>query len=112
MQRELGERGWTFDAEAGLAALAELAEPAAEELAKRLGSWPETVAAAARNRAPQQISNALRDIAQEFHAYYNAHKVLVEDARLRNARLALCIAVKDIIANGLALLGVSAPEKM
>jgi arginyl-tRNA synthetase len=112
MLRELGERGWTFDADAGLAALAELAEPAAEELAKRLGSWPETVAAAARNRAPQQISNALRDIAQEFHAYYNAHKVLVEDARLRNARLALCIAVKDIIANGLALLGVSAPEKM
>jgi arginyl-tRNA synthetase len=112
MLRELGERNWTFDSNEGLAALAELAEPAAEELAKRLGSWPESVASAARNRAPQQISNALRDIAQEFHAYYNANKILVDDVRTRNARLALCVAVKQVIANGLDLLGVSAPERM
>lgn len=112
MLRELGERGWSFDEGAGLAALAELAEPAAEGLAKRLTSWPESVASAARNRAPQHISNALRDIAQEFHAYYNANKILVDDMRVRNARLALCIAVKQVIANGLGLLGVSAPERM
>lgn len=112
MLRELGERGGRFDPAEGLAALADLPEAAAEELAKRLGSWPETVASAARNRAPQQLSNALRDIAQEFHAYYNAHKILVDDVRVRNARLALCMAVKAVIAHGLGLLGVSAPDRM
>lgn len=112
MLRELGERGNAFDAEEGLAALADLPEPAAAELAKRLGSWPETLASAARNKAPQQLTNALREIAQEFHSYYNAHKILVDDARTRNARLALCVAVRAVIANGLGLLGVSAPERM
>ncbi|MDF2446316.1 MAG: arginine--tRNA ligase [Moraxellaceae bacterium] len=112
MLRELNERGNAFDQDDGLAALADLPEPAAAELAKRLGSWPETLASAARNKAPQQLTNALRDIAQEFHAYYNAHKILVDDARTRNARLALCVAVKMVIANGLALLGVSAPDRM
>ncbi|HET8731815.1 MAG TPA: DALR anticodon-binding domain-containing protein, partial [Moraxellaceae bacterium] len=112
MLRELDERGGAFDAVEGLSALAELPEAAAEELAKRLGSWPETVASAARNRAPQQLANALRDIAQEFHAYYNAHKILVEDVRVRNARLTLCVAVKSVIAQGLGLLGVAAPDRM
>lgn len=112
MLRELQERGLGFDQEDGLAALAELPEAAAEELAKRLGSWPDTVGSAARNHAPQQLTNALRDIAQEFHAYYNAHKILVEDARTRNARLTLCVAVQAVIAQGLGLLGVSAPERM
>jgi arginyl-tRNA synthetase len=112
MLRELNERGNSFNQDDGLAALADLPEPAAAELAKRLGSWPETLASAARNKAPQQLTNALRDIAQEFHAYYNAHKILVDDARTRNARLALCVAVKMVIANGLALLGVSAPDRM
>lgn len=112
MLRELGERGGEFNQDEGLAALAELPEAAAEELAKRLGSWPETVASAARNRAPQQLANALRDIAQEFHSYYNAHKILVEDVRVRNARLALCVAVKAVLGQGLGLLGVSAPDRM
>jgi arginyl-tRNA synthetase len=112
MLRELQERNLGFDQAEGVSALAELPESAAEELAKRLGSWPDTVGSAARNRAPQQLTNALRDIAQEFHAYYNAHKILVEDARTRNARLALCVAVKAVIAQGLGLLGVSAPERM
>jgi arginyl-tRNA synthetase len=61
---------------------------------------------------PQQIANYLRDLAGEFHAYYNAHKVLVDDDELRNARLALTTAVGQVIANGLDLLGVSAPESM
>lgn len=112
MLRELGERGGEFDRDEGLAALAELPEEAAEQLAKRLGSWPETVASAARNRAPQQLANALRDIAQEFHSYYNAHKILVDDVRVRNARLALCVAVQAVLGQGLGLLGVSAPDRM
>lgn len=114
MFRELAERRLDFDAEAGLAALAALPDAQRDELVKRLAAWPEQVAAAAKNRAPHQLSYALRDIAQDFSTWYNdkANKVLVDDAALRNARLVLALAVQKVIANGLALLGVSAPEKM
>ncbi|MFZ5604216.1 MAG: DALR anticodon-binding domain-containing protein, partial [Pseudomonadota bacterium] len=112
MVRELGERGLSYDQEAGLAALADLPEPAVEDLLKRIAAWPDAVAGAARNRAPHQLTHTLRELAQEFHAWYNGNKVLVEESNIRNARLALAIAVKNIIANGLGLLGVSAPEKM
>ncbi len=109
---ELAARGYAYDQEAGLAALGNLPETGVEDLAKRLAAWPETVAAAARNRAPQQVSNYLRELAQEFHTYYNGNKMLVDDASLRNGRLTLALAVKQVIANGLGLLGVSAPERM
>jgi len=81
-------------------------------LAQRLGEYPETVAAAARELAPHAIAFYLRALAGEFHSYYNAERILVEDESLRAARLALCAAVRQTLANGLALLGVSAPEKM
>ncbi len=112
MFRELTERGLTHDADAGFAALAELPESNVDDLLKRLAAWPEMVANAARNRAPHQLTYALRDLAQDFHTWYNGNKVLVDDARVRNARLTLALAVKLVIANGLGLLGVSAPEKM
>ena len=57
-------------------------------------------------------ANYLRELAGEFHTWYNAHKMLVEEAPLRDARVALCQAVRQVIANGLDLLGVSAPESM
>ena len=81
-------------------------------LAQRLAEFPATVAAAARELAPHTIAFYLRALAGEFHSYYNAERILVEDASLRAARLALCAAVRCTLANGLALLGVSAPEKM
>jgi len=81
-------------------------------LARRLGEYPETMAAAARELAPHSIAFYLRALAGEFHSYYNAERILVEDETLRTARLALCAAVRQTLANGLALLGVSAPEKM
>jgi arginyl-tRNA synthetase len=81
-------------------------------LAQRLAEFPETVAAAARELAPHAIAFYLRALAGDFHSYYNAERILVEDASLRAARLALCAAVRQALANGLALLGVSAPEKM
>lgn len=112
MLAQATERGMSFNAEEGLQALTDLPEENAAELAKRLAAWPENIISAARNRAPQQIGNALREIAQEFHAYYNANQILVDDNRTRNARLALCVAVRNVIANGLTLLGVSAPERM
>lgn len=112
MFRTLGERGWQFDEQTGMSALADLPEAAAGDLARRLGQWPDTLASAARNRAPHTITHWLRELAQEFHSYYNAHKVLVDDARERNARLALSEAVRRVIADGLGLLGVNAPDSM
>jgi arginyl-tRNA synthetase len=81
-------------------------------LAARLAEFPETVASAAREFAPHAVAFYLRDLAGEFHSYYNAERILVDDGKLRAARLALCAAVRQTLANGLSLLGVSAPEKM
>jgi arginyl-tRNA synthetase len=81
-------------------------------LAQRLGEFPEVVAEAAREHAPHSIAFYLRELAAEFHSYYNAERILVDDEALRAARLALCAAVRQTLANGLSLLGVSAPEKM
>ncbi|MEL7045304.1 MAG: arginine--tRNA ligase, partial [Pseudomonadota bacterium] len=91
---------------------ARLAEAQEGELLKQLARFPEVVTRAADSAEPQQIATYLRDLAGEFHAYYNAHKVIIDDAELRAARLALSEGVRQVIANGLALLGVGAPESM
>ena len=86
----------------------------ARELAlmQQLAAFPESVAAAAAEFAPHAVAFYLRGLAGEFHGYYNAERILVEDPGLRDARLALAAAVRQTLANGLALLGVGAPEKM
>ncbi|MBC7803422.1 MAG: arginine--tRNA ligase [Candidatus Parcubacteria bacterium] len=81
-------------------------------LAQRLAEFPEMLGAAADELAPHAVAFYLRALAGEFHSYYNAERILVEEEALRIARLALCAAVRQTLANGLALLGVSAPEKM
>jgi len=81
-------------------------------LAKRLAEFPELIRTAAEELAPHSIAFYLRELAGEFHSYYNAERILVEDQAARMARLALCAAVRQVLANGLALLGVSAPERM
>src|SRR5688572_17515161 len=81
-------------------------------LARKLEEFPEALAGAARELAPHALAFYLREVAAEFHSYYNAERILVEDEALRTARLALCAAVRQTLANGLSLLGVSAPEKM
>ena len=81
-------------------------------LLRRLDRYPEVVAAAAANSEPHTVANYLRELAGDFHAWYNAHKMLVEDSALRDARLALSEAVRQVTANGLDLLGVSAPGSM
>ena len=81
-------------------------------LARRLEEFPDVLAAAARELAPHSVAFYLRELAGEFHSYYNAERILVEDEALRLARLALSAAVRQTLANGLSLLGVSAPEKM
>jgi arginyl-tRNA synthetase len=82
------------------------------QLARRLEEYPDVIAAAAEELAPHSVAFYLRELAADFHSYYNAERILVEDEALRAARLALCAAVKQTLANGLSLLGVSAPEKM
>ena len=81
-------------------------------LARKLEEFPELLTAAARELAPHSLAFYLRELAAEFHSYYNAERILVDDEALRAARLALCAAVRQTLANGLSLLGVSTPEKM
>ncbi|GLT24109.1 arginine--tRNA ligase [Zoogloea oryzae] len=81
-------------------------------LCARLTAFPEVVQSAASDYAPHQIAFYLKDLAGEFHSYYNAERMLVDDEGLKLARLALAAAVRQVIRNGLALLGVSAPDSM
>jgi arginyl-tRNA synthetase len=81
-------------------------------LAQRIGEFPETIAEAARELSPHSVTFYLRSLAADFHSYYNAERILVPDEQLQLGRLALCAAVRQTLANGLSLLGVSAPEKM
>lgn len=93
-------------------ALAPLASPREQTLLNRLAAYPDALADAAGELAPHQLANYLKDLAADFHGYYNAERVLVEDDAVRNARLALLLATRQVLRNGLALIGVSAPEKM
>lgn len=77
-----------------------------------LSRYPELVETAAINHEPHLLAHYLRDLANDFHTYYNAHQFLVDDEALRNARLNLIQATRQVIANGLKLLGVSAPDSM
>jgi arginyl-tRNA synthetase len=81
-------------------------------LLSRLIEYPELVESAAREISPHLIAFYLRELAAEFHSYYNATRILVEEEPVKLARLALITAVRQVLRNGLALLGVSAPEKM
>ena len=81
-------------------------------LLRRIADFPTEIAVAARELAPHLITFYLKDLAQEFHSYYNAERFLVDDEREKRARLALVVAVGQVLRNGLAVLGISAPEQM
>jgi arginyl-tRNA synthetase len=89
-----------------------LASEREQALCARLMAFPEAVENAAQDYAPHIIAFYLKDVAAEFHSYYNAERILVEDQRVRLARLALVAAVRQVLRNGLVILGVSAPESM
>jgi arginyl-tRNA synthetase len=110
--RQMREKGFTHDAARGRAALARLAEPHEQALLASLSRYPEVVEMAAVQRAPHAMVHYLRDLANDFHTYYNAHQFLVDDAELRDARLTLIQGLRQVVRNGLGLLGVSAPEAM
>jgi arginyl-tRNA synthetase len=110
--RKAGESGMNWNRENGQANLGELTAQQEKSLLSAMSRYPEIIELAAKNRAPQTLVHYLRDLVSDFHSSYNAHKVLVEDTNLRDARLSLYAAVKIVVANGLAILGVSAPEEM
>ena len=92
--------------------LARLDSPYELALAAKLGEFPEVIEAAARDLAPHMVAFYLKDLAAAFHSYYNAERMLVDDAALKDARIALAFAVRQVIRNGLGLLGVSCPQSM
>jgi arginyl-tRNA synthetase len=83
-----------------------------QAVVRQLARYPERVLSAANRREPHIVVNYLRDLANDFHSWYNANQFLVDDAGLRNARITLARAVAQVLRNGLQLMGVSAPEKM
>ena len=110
--RQAPEKGFTFDLAEGLTHLARLDNEHEQILLTELSKYPEVVEAAATTLEPHLLAGWLRELANAFHTYYNSHQFLVEDAALRNARLALVVATRQVLKNGLDLLGLGAPEKM
>ena len=110
--RQVREKGYTLDTARGKAGLHRLAEPHEQALLATMSRYPEVVESSALQRAPHALVHYLRELATDFHAYYNAHQFLVDDAELRDARLVLIQGVRQVVRNGLGLLGVSAPEAM
>ena len=110
--RQLQEKGFSWDEANGRESLALLTEPQEKALMTSLSRYPEVIELSANNLAPQHLVHYLRDLANDFHTYYNAHVFIVDDDALRDARLALCTATRHVIANGLEILGVSAPDTM
>ncbi|MBB6093378.1 arginyl-tRNA synthetase [Povalibacter uvarum] len=110
--RQLQEKGFTHERDIGERNIALLSEPQERALIRRLTYFPELLENAANALEPHQVAHYLRDLAGDLHTYYNAHQFIVDDVNLRNARLNLVAATRQVIQNGLKLLGVSAPEKM
>ncbi|MGI8774467.1 MAG: arginine--tRNA ligase [Actinomycetota bacterium] len=107
--RRAEEAGESIDAEAPLDALA---HPSEDALMRKLASFEEVVPDAADMRAPQKITRYIEELASVFSSFYRDCKVISDDPSLTRARLVLCVAAKNVIANGLSLLGVRAPERM
>jgi len=110
--RQMHEKGLEYDAARGRASLDRLVETHEQALLASISRYPEVVESAAVNRAPHAMVHYLRELANDFHTYYNAHQFLVEDPALRDARLTLIQGLRQVVCNGLGLLGVSAPEAM
>ena len=112
MLRKAQETDSGFKVNEGLTHLGCLSETETLALAITLGRFPEVVVTAAERLEPHDVANYLRDLAADFHSFYNAQKVLEGTAETMTARLALVAATQQVIASGLGLLGVSAPDVM
>nr|VFK46894.1 MAG: arginyl-tRNA synthetase [Candidatus Kentron sp. TC] len=112
LMEKLNARGLDWDTAAAMDCLHTLVEPQELTLLRSLSRYPEVLESAALAYEPHQLAFFLRDLATNFHTYYNAYTFLVEDATLRDARLALANATRHVLRSGLAILGVSSPESM
>ena len=110
--QKANESGMEWNQDNGKANLGRLTATQEKSLMSAMSRYAEVIELSAKNRAPQTLVHYLKDLVSDFHSSYNAHKVLGDDADLRDARLALYHAVKIVVANGLGILGVSAPVKM
>ncbi len=110
VMRQLDAKGLAY--EATMAQLSRLTETHEHELLESLARFGEVIDSAANNKEPHLLVHYLRDLANGFHTYYNTHQFLVDDIPLRCARLNLILGVRQVINNGLRILGVSAPETM
>ncbi|MDZ7734799.1 MAG: arginine--tRNA ligase [Gammaproteobacteria bacterium] len=110
--RQLAERGHKHDQQLGLETVDRLSTTEEQDLLVTLSRYSEIIELAAANLEPHLLAYYLRDLAGEFHIYYNSHQFIVDDTELRNARLCLASAIRQVIRNGLGLLGVSAPDNM
>lgn len=110
--RKLEADGITWQQDQALSQLDALTEAEETALLKRLDQYPEVVSNAAASAEPHSVATYLRELAGDYHSWYNAHRTLVDDSRVRDARVCLSMAVQQVIANGLDLLGVSAPRSM
>ena len=110
--RQAAEKGLQLEPSEADTNLNLLLEDHETALLKNLARYPELVESAALNEEPHQLTHFLRQLANDFHTYYNAHQFLVDDEALRDARIKLILATREVLRNGLNLLGVSAPERM
>jgi arginyl-tRNA synthetase len=112
VMKQLHDRGLEYDGRSARVHLGLLVAEQETALLRSLSRYPEVLQNAAANRAPHLLVHYLRDLANDFHTYYNAHQFIVADHNLRNARLMLVLGLQQVVRNGLELLGVSAPESM
>jgi len=112
VMRLLAEKKLSYSVENGLSNLNKLTETHEVNLISALNRYPEKLLQAAQQYEPHQLTHYLRDVATLFHSYYNSHKFIVDDQELMQSRLALINATKQVLRNGLELLGVNAPESM
>lgn len=110
--KQLSERQFDYDEQLGIAEAGCLTEQAERQLLNTLARYENLLIDAALQHEPHQLTNYLRDLAADFHSYYNSHQFLVSDPKVRHARLALIAAAKQILLNGFELLGITAPETM
>ena len=110
--RQLDEKGLAKDVALGMESLSRLTEEHETILMTALSKYPEVLERSALQHEPHVLIQYLRDLATHFHAYYNAHQFIVDDASLRNARLHLICACKQVLSNGLSLLNINIPESM
>ena len=110
--KELPERGFNYSNSEGFRALSSLSSDKENELVSQINSYQQTLERCFDKREIHSLCFYLRDLAAIFHSFYNSHPILDKDDDSRNARIAVSLATKAVINDGLGILGIVAPEKM